>query len=112
MKVAKPFGKMEEKRKLLQLVCQSDLTHEQWKGLWSNTNNRGVKKIYIATTEWRCILDQIKSRLMDASRASDIAIWMICLMNGITLGTIYDWASMFLERIKEFLTLEHKTFCF
>lgn len=56
------------------------------------------------------LMDLVKSRLTEASRASDIAVWMIGLMNGIKCGKVYNWEQCLAERIHDFLRLEHKTF--
>ena len=55
-------------------------------------------------------MDVIKSRLMGATRASDIALPQIVLMNGIMNGIVYDWATVLADRMEEFMTLQHRTF--
>lgn len=59
---------------------------------------------------WRCLLSAVKSRLTGASRASDIAIAQIVLMNGLHNGVVYDWASLLADRMDEFMTLQYKKF--
>lgn len=50
-------------------------------------------------------MDVLKSRLMGASRASDIAMAQVLLVNGIHNGVVYDWASVLADRMEEFMTL-------
>ncbi|XP_057855203.2 uncharacterized protein LOC131064892 [Cryptomeria japonica] len=107
---AKPTKKLtKEKNKwLMDLVRRDDLTEEQWKSAWGDS--RRMKRVFIAPGEWRMLMDLVKSRLIGASRASDIAIWMIGLMNGIKCGKVYNWGQLLAERIHDFLRLEHKMF--
>lgn len=109
---SKPTTKMMEERKdfLLRLVCRSNLTTAEWKSLWASSNSRGLKRSFIANGDWQCLMDLVKSRLTRTSRASDIAIWMIGLMNGLSLGRVYNWSQLLSDRIHDFLSLEHKTF--
>ncbi len=55
-------------------------------------------------------MDVIKSELIGATRASDIALPQIVFMNGIMNGTVYDWATVLADRMEEFMTLQHRTF--
>ncbi len=50
-------------------------------------------------------MDVIKSKLIGASRALDIAFPQIVFMN----GTVYDWATVLANRI-EFMILQHRMF--
>lgn len=105
----KPTKKLtREKKWLMDLVCRYDLMKEQWKSAWADS--RGMKRAFIAPGKWRTLMDLVKSRLTRPSHASDIAIWMIGLMNGIRCGKVYNWGQLLAERIHDFLRLEHKTF--
>lgn len=68
-----------------------------------------MKKSYLTSPEWRCVLDIIKSKLTVASRASDVAIWMLRLMHGLSNGKIYNWGRVLSSRVKEAMLLKHKT---
>lgn len=39
-------------------------------------------------------MDSVKIQLIGASRASDVAIWMIGLMNGIKCAKVYNWGQL------------------
>lgn len=88
--IAKPTKNLtkEKKKWLIDLVCRDDLTEEQWKSIW--VDSRGMKRSFIAPGEWRMLMDLVKSRPTGASWASDIAIWMIGLMNEIRCGKVYN----------------------
>ena len=55
-------------------------------------------------------MDIVKSRLTGSSRASNISFPYVAMMNGILHGRVYDWAALLVERMSEFMTLQHKTF--
>lgn len=52
----------------------------------------------------------MKSRLTGASRALDIALPQIVHMNSLMNGVVYDWATVLLDRMYEFITLQYHTF--
>ncbi|XP_059066290.1 type 2 DNA topoisomerase 6 subunit B-like [Cryptomeria japonica] len=62
------------KEMLLKLMCRSDLTQREHDNLKHASKGRGMKKTSLREGEWKCLLDVLKSRLIGASRASDIAI--------------------------------------
>lgn len=90
-------------------MCCDDLTTKEWERV-NAAKGRVLKKSYIVPSEWQCMLDVMKTRLTGASRASDIAVPMLALMNGLRNGTVYDWASFLFDRIHDFHTLQHKAF--
>lgn len=107
----KPSSRMlnSEKKRLLEEICGDNLKEEQWDSIWQNSNRRGLKKLYITSTEWRCVMDILKSKLTAISKASDIAIWMLQLMYGLNNGKVYNWGRVLSNRVKEFMLLKHKT---
>lgn len=55
-------------------------------------------------------MDMVKSKLTGSSRALDITLPQIILMNGLMNELQYDWASVLADRMFEFMTLQHRTF--
>lgn len=97
-----------DKKKWLKLMCQKDLTSLEWEGILKNS--RGLKKIFIANGEWRCVVDLVKSKLTTDSRTSDIALWMLPIVDGLYKGQTYNWAKFLSDRLREFMELKHKAF--
>lgn len=62
------------KDKLLKLMCRDDLTQAELASLQHTSKSHGLKKSFLREGIWRCLVDVLKSRLMGASRASDIAM--------------------------------------
>lgn len=77
---------------LLQLLLRDNLTQAEKDSLKSVGKGGGVKKSFLAKGVWRCLLFVVKSRLIGSSRASDIAIAQIVLVNGLRNEVVYDWA--------------------
>lgn len=99
----------ERKTQLLQRICRSDFSAAEW-GRITAPKGRGLKKSFIVLGGWQCLLDEMKSCLMGASRASDTAVPMIALMNGLRNDTVYNLATVLSDRINDFFTLKHKAF--
>ena len=74
------------------------------------SKGRGLKKTNIQEGYWHCLMDLVKSRLTRSSRASDISFPQVSMMNEIMNGKVYDWAFVLVERMHEFMMLQHKTF--
>lgn len=55
-------------------------------------------------------MDIVKSCLTGSSRASDISLPHVAMMNEVLHGKVYDWAALLAEQMSEFMTLQHKTF--
>lgn len=81
---------LDLKDKLLKLMCRDDLTQAKLNSLQYASKGRGLRKSFLREGVWRCLLDVLKSHLMGASRASDIAMVQVVLMNGIHNGMVYD----------------------
>lgn len=62
------------KDKLLKLMCRDDLTQTELDSLERASKGRGLRKSFLREGIWRCLVDVLKSRLMGASRASDMAM--------------------------------------
>lgn len=54
-------------------------------------------------------MDILKSKLTAASRASNVAIWMLSVMYGLSNGKIYNWGRALSSRVTEAMLLKHKT---
>lgn len=83
-------GKIMPKQKeaSLQRICRTDLTQQEKDTIWQ-VGNQGLCKNMLANIEWKCLMDLIKCKLMGASRASNIAIWMVDYMIGFSLGKAF-----------------------
>lgn len=99
----------EWKTQLLKEMCWDDLTTADWERILA-PQGRGLKKTFLKPGIWQCLLDLMQSRLTCTSRASDVAVPMIALMQGLKKGTVYDWASLLSNRAHNFLMLKHKVF--
>lgn len=73
--LTKALMSMEERKKWLRLISMNDLTKQEWEGNLKNI--RGLKKVFIANEEWRCIADLVKRKLTVENRILDIALWML-----------------------------------
>lgn len=73
-------------------MVSRNLTLVELASMTNTTKNRGMKKSFLVEGPWCCIKDVMKSRLTGSSRASDIALPQIILMNGLMNGVQYDWA--------------------
>ena len=56
---------IEEKKKVLGLMCKNNLLKQEWEGILKNS--RGLKKVFIANEEWRCIMDLVKRKFTTGS---------------------------------------------
>ena len=72
----------ERKEHWIDLVCR-DLTPVERDAAVQGSKCRGLRRDFIQEGHWRCIMDDIKSRLTGATRASDIALPQVVFMNGI-----------------------------
>lgn len=80
----------------------------EWEGILKNS--RGLRKVFIATKEWHCVVDLVKSKLTAGSCTSDIALWMLPVVDGLAKGQLYNWAQLLSGQLWEFLELRHKAF--
>lgn len=55
-------------------------------------------------------MDLVKSRLTGSSCAFDISFLQVAMMNGIMNEKVYEWATLLVECMYEFMTLQHKTY--
>ena len=92
------------------MICRDDLTEKEWESILSKNNSMGLKKASIVNAKWRCIVDLVKRKITGGSQTSNIAIWMLPYVNGLIMGSIYNWAQLLFERMKEFVELRHTTF--
>lgn len=91
-------------------IVSRNLTPVELAFVTNATKNRGMKKSFVAERPWHGIMHVVKSRLTGSSRASDIALPQIILMNGLMNGVQYDWATVLADRMYEFMTLHQRTF--
>ena len=98
-KLSKDPMTREDKQKWLKLLCRQDLTNEEWEGILKNS--WGLRKVFIANEEWRCVVDLVKSKLTAGSCTSDIALWMLPVVEGLSKGQIYKWAQLLSKTMKE-----------
>ncbi len=54
--------------------------------------------------------DLVKSKLTASSRTSDIALWLLLVVDGLFQGQIYKWVQLLSSRLREFLEMWHKAF--
>ena len=91
----------ERKEHWVKLVSH-DLTTEELDLVLNGGKSRALRHDFIQEGHWRCIIDVIKSRLTGATRASNIALPQIVLMNSIMNGIVYDWMTVLADRMEEF----------
>lgn len=110
-KIDKKVTKLSEERRtqLLKEMCRDNLTTEELSRIL-DPKGRGLKKTFLKSGIWQCLLDVVQSRLTGTSRASDTAVPMIALMAGLRKGTVYDWASLLSDKAHDCMMLKHKVF--
>ena len=91
-------------------LVYGDMFEAEQEALAETSKGRGLKKTNIQEGHWRCLMDVVKSRLMQSSRVSDVSFPQVSMMNGIMNGKVYNWAPVLAERMHEFMMLQHKTF--
>ena len=90
---------------LINVVCGT-LSEVEKAVLVETSKGRGLKKTNIQEGQWHCLMDLVKSRFTGSSCASDISFPWIAIMN----GRVYNWATVLVEQMYEFMTLQHRTF--
>ena len=47
-----------------------------------------------------CVVDLVKSKLTAGSHTSDIALWMLPVVDGLHKGQTYNWAKFISETVR------------